>query len=74
MRPARALWVPVGMVLVDSRDLIRMLEADGWIWHSTTGSHRHFKHPVKPGKITIPHPKKDMHPKTVRSILRAAGL
>ncbi len=59
--------------MTDSRDLIRLLEQDGWVWHSTTGSHRHFKHPTKPGKITIPHPKKDMHPKTVRSILRAAG-
>ncbi|MCJ2132622.1 type II toxin-antitoxin system HicA family toxin [Methylobacterium sp. J-026] len=54
--------------------MIRTLEGAGWVWHSTTGSHRHFKHPSKPGKITIPHPKKDMHPKTVKAILKAAGL
>jgi predicted RNA binding protein YcfA (HicA-like mRNA interferase family) len=59
---------------LDSKDLIRLLEKDGWVWHSTTGSHRHFKHPTKPGKITIPHPKKDMHPKTVKAILKAANL
>ncbi|MCJ2019649.1 type II toxin-antitoxin system HicA family toxin [Methylobacterium sp. E-065] len=59
---------------MDAKDLIRLLEKDGWIWHSTTGSHRHFKHPAKSGKITIPNPKKDMHPKTVKAIMRTAGL
>jgi predicted RNA binding protein YcfA (HicA-like mRNA interferase family) len=59
---------------MDSRQLIRNLEKAGWYWHSTTGSHHHFKHPDKPGKVTIPHPKKDMHPKTVASIKKAAGL
>ncbi|WP_093567304.1 type II toxin-antitoxin system HicA family toxin [Methylobacterium sp. 174MFSha1.1] len=59
---------------MDSRDLIGELERNGWVWHSTTGSHRHFKHPTKPGKVTVPHPQKDMHPKTVKSIRKAAGL
>lgn len=59
---------------MDSRELIRALEAAGWYWHSTTGSHRHFKHPERPGKVTVPHPCKDMHPKTVQSIRKAAGL
>ena len=36
-----------------SRDLIRELEADGWVHIGTTGSHHHFKHPTKPGKVTI---------------------
>jgi predicted RNA binding protein YcfA (HicA-like mRNA interferase family) len=40
----------------------------------TTGSHHHFKHAVKPGKVTVPHPKKDLPIGTVRSILRQAGL
>jgi predicted RNA binding protein YcfA (HicA-like mRNA interferase family) len=57
-----------------SRELIKELEADGWTWRSTTGSHRQFKHPTKAGKVTVPHPVKDMHPKTVASIRRAAGL
>jgi predicted RNA binding protein YcfA (HicA-like mRNA interferase family) len=59
---------------MDAKDLIRELEAAGWSWHSTTGSHRHFKHPSKPGKVTVPYPRKDMHPKTVASIKKAAGL
>jgi predicted RNA binding protein YcfA (HicA-like mRNA interferase family) len=58
----------------DSRDIIRELEADGWRYIGATGSHHHFKHPSKPGKVTVPHPRKDLHPKTVRSIYRQAGL
>lgn len=58
----------------DSRDIIRELEADGWRFIGASGNHHHFKHPVKPGKVTIPHPKRDLHPKTVRSIYRQAGL
>ncbi len=57
---------------MDSRDLIGELERDGWFWHSTTGSHCHFKHPIKPGKVTVPHSKKEMHPKAVTSIRKAA--
>lgn len=38
------------------------------------GSHHHFKHPTKPGLVTIPHPKKDLLAKTVGSILKQAGL
>ena len=58
----------------DSRDIIRDLVADGWVHVATTGSHYHFKHPAKSGKVTVPHPKRDLHPKTVRSIYRQAGL
>ncbi|MFA6966644.1 type II toxin-antitoxin system HicA family toxin [Bosea sp. (in: a-proteobacteria)] len=57
-----------------SRDLIKVLQRDGWVLHSVTGSHHHFKHPTKPGKVTLPHPVKDMHPKTVKSVMRQAGL
>jgi predicted RNA binding protein YcfA (HicA-like mRNA interferase family) len=39
-----------------------------------TGSHHHFKHEKKPGKVTVPHPKKDLPNGTVRSILKQAGL
>jgi len=58
----------------DSRDIIRELEADGWRFVGATGSHHHFKHPTKPGKVTLPHPRKDLHPKTVKSIYRQAQL
>ncbi|ALK08884.1 YcfA-like protein [Blastochloris viridis] len=59
---------------IDSRDIIRLLEQDGWIYVGATGSHYHFRHPAKPGKVTVPHPRKDLHPKTARSIFRMAGL
>jgi predicted RNA binding protein YcfA (HicA-like mRNA interferase family) len=58
----------------DSRAIIRELEADGSRPAGVTGSHHHFKHPIKQGKVTVPHPRKDLHPKTVRSIYRQAGL
>ncbi|WP_187435615.1 type II toxin-antitoxin system HicA family toxin [Bradyrhizobium hipponense] len=51
-----------------SRDLIKELESAGWRYVGATG------HPTKPGKVTIPHPKRDLHPKTVRSIYKQAGM
>jgi len=63
-----------GNVQMDSRELIRRIKADGWIEIGVVGSHHHFKHPVKPGKVTIPHPRKDLALGTVRSILKQAGL
>ena len=57
-----------------SADLIRQLKADGWVLVYVVGSHHQFKHPTKPGKVTVPHPKKDLPPGTVRSILKQAGL
>jgi predicted RNA binding protein YcfA (HicA-like mRNA interferase family) len=58
----------------NSRELIRLVEAHGWAHVETTGSHNHFKHPDRPGKMTIPHPKKDFPAGTVRSILHQAGI
>lgn len=58
----------------DSRKLIRALEDDGWQHVGTTGSHHHFKHPFKSGKLTVPHPKRDLPIGTVRQIYRQAGL
>lgn len=57
-----------------SRELIRLIEADGWYEVAQAGSHKQFKHPTKPGRVTIVHPERNMHPKTVQSILRQAGL
>lgn len=57
------------------RDLIKLVEKDGWKYMYTSGSHRHFKHPVKPGKVTIPgHPSDDATPGTLVSVLKQAGL
>ena len=57
------------------RDILKMVKGDGWIQISQEGSHRHFKHPVKPGRVTIAgHPSKDASPATLNSILKQAGL
>ncbi|MBI3453390.1 MAG: type II toxin-antitoxin system HicA family toxin [Rhodospirillales bacterium] len=59
---------------MNSRDVIRALEADGWHLARTKGSHHQFRHPSKPGLVTVPHPKKDLPAGTLRSIERQAGL
>ncbi len=58
---------------VSSREIIRKLKADGWFEVATQGSHLQMKHPTKPGRVTVPHPKKDLPPGTLRSIERQAG-
>lgn len=56
------------------KELEKIILADGWILKVQTGSHRHYTHPVKPGKVTIPFHCKDMPKGTELSILRQAGL
>ena len=57
----------------NSRKLKKLLEADGWYEVSIKGSHVQFKHPTKPGRVTLPHPKKDLKKGTVKSIYIQAG-
>jgi len=59
---------------MDSRSIIRVLEADGWIRVGQVGSHVQFKHPSKPGRVTVPHPKRDMPIRTLVSIERQSGI
>jgi len=56
-----------------SGEIIKRLKDDGWELVHVKGSHHQFKHPVKPGKVTVPHPKKDLPMPTVRSIMKQAG-
>lgn len=56
------------------REVEKLILADGWREVSQKGSHHHYKHPTKPGKVTIPEHKGDIHPDTVKSIMRQAGL
>ena len=60
--------------LVTSADVIRALKRDGWTEVRVKGSHHHFKHPTKPGIVTVPHPKKDIPRGTLASIERQAGV
>lgn len=57
-----------------SREIIKKIEADGWYKADQTGSHIHFRHPVKPGKATVPHPKHEMTTGTIRSIEKQTGV
>jgi predicted RNA binding protein YcfA (HicA-like mRNA interferase family) len=58
---------------VKSREIIKMLRDDGWELHHVKGDHHQFKHPTKPGKVTVPHPSRDLPMGTLRSIFRQAG-
>lgn len=60
----------------EPRDLIKLVEKDGWLVVRQKGSHRVFKHPLKPGHVTIPiHRMSDeIRPGTFNSILKQAGL
>jgi predicted RNA binding protein YcfA (HicA-like mRNA interferase family) len=60
---------------VKIREIIKLVEADGWRVVTQRGSHRQYKHPSKKGKVTIAgHPSVDVAPKTLKSILEQAGL
>jgi predicted RNA binding protein YcfA (HicA-like mRNA interferase family) len=56
-------------------EVLRMLTEDDWYLVATKGSHRQFKHPTKPGRITVPgKPGNDLAPVTLGSILKQSGL
>lgn len=57
-----------------SREVIRQLTAAGWVQVRVNGSHHHFRHPVKPGTVTVPHPVKELPRGTVGSIQRQSGV
>jgi len=59
---------------MDSRDVLTALKADGWQQIAQSGSHIQLKHPAKPGRVTCPHPKRDIPIGTLKSIERQAGI
>jgi predicted RNA binding protein YcfA (HicA-like mRNA interferase family) len=58
---------------MSSREVIAKLRDDGWELVHIRGNHHQYKHPTKPGRVTVPHPKKDLPKRTLRSIYRQAG-
>jgi predicted RNA binding protein YcfA (HicA-like mRNA interferase family) len=57
------------------REVIRLIEQDGWSLVATRGSHRQYNHPTKPGRVTVAgKPSDDMAPGTLNSVLKQAGL
>jgi predicted RNA binding protein YcfA (HicA-like mRNA interferase family) len=59
---------------MDSCEIIRRLRADGWFEVAHEGSHKQFKHATKPGRVTVPSPRRDVPIGTLRSIEKQAGL
>ncbi|GAB29867.1 YcfA-like protein [Acetobacter pasteurianus subsp. pasteurianus LMG 1262 = NBRC 106471] len=59
---------------MDSREIIKKIKADGWYLVATKGSHQQFKHPTKPGRVTVPHPKRDLPLGTLRSVEKQSGV
>ena len=57
------------------RDVLRLIHEDGWFLVATRGSHRQFKHALKPGRVTVAgKPNDDLAPGTLNSILKQSGL
>ena len=57
-----------------SREVIKALVEDGWYEVNCVGSHHQFKHPIKPGRVTVKHPDKDIPRKTLKSIEMQSGI
>ena len=57
------------------RDILKRIEADGWVMVSQKGSHRNYKHPVKKGRVTVAgHPSDDPATGTQKSIFKQAQI
>lgn len=66
-------WVVI-ISTMNSKQLIKQLEADGWTLRGVKGSHHIFTHPCKAGHISVPHPKQDLGVGLVHKLLKQAGL
>ena len=58
---------------MNSKQLIKKLEGDGWVLARVKGSQHPFKHPTKPGLVTVKHPDSDIPAGTLNSIQKQAG-
>jgi len=68
-------WTEVEGKAMKVREVIEKIEKEGWYLAATRGSHRQYKHPEIPGRITIPgHMKDTLAPGTLNSILKQAGM
>ena len=62
------------MKIYSSQEILQILYKDGWTIKNQRGSHIQLIHPTKLGKVTVPHPKKELDLKTVKSILKQANI
>lgn len=67
--------MPPKLASLRPREVVRALEQGGWFIHETSGSHVQLKHPVRSGRVTVPHHERfDLPRHIVKSIIRQAGL
>ena len=59
---------------MNGRDVISILQRDGWFQVAQKGSHIQFKHPTKKGRVTVPHPERDLPIGTLKSIAKQSGM
>lgn len=62
------------VISMNSRDVIRAIERAGWVHVAAKGDHWQFKHPTRPGRVTVVHPKRDLPIGTLRNIERQSGV
>lgn len=62
---------PIGLPYVDSNACV---QRDGWVQVAQKGSHVQFRHPAKKGRVTVPHPERDVPLGTLKSIEKQSGL
>ncbi|MBI2587078.1 MAG: type II toxin-antitoxin system HicA family toxin [Rhodospirillales bacterium] len=59
---------------MNSREILKKLQADGWFVERQRGSHVHLRHPTKPGTVTVVHPRRDTPTGTIKAIERQSGV
>jgi predicted RNA binding protein YcfA (HicA-like mRNA interferase family) len=57
-----------------SREVIAIIEADGWVQVNQVGSHKQYRHPTKPGRVTVQHPVKEVPISNIKSMEKQSGL
>ena len=57
-----------------SKEIIKILKQDGWFEIGCEGDHHQFKHKIKSGKVTVPHPRKDISVNLAKKIFKQAGI
>ena len=59
---------------LSTKQIQKVLSKKGWEFKNQTGSHINYKHPDYKGRVTLPHPKKDLPYGTFRSILKQMNI
>ena len=60
--------------IMGSREVLKLLTTAGWVIRHSTGSHHQLTHPSRPGRVTVPHPVKDLAIGTLKSIEKQSGM